>query len=357
MERGRGPVDVPPVTVRFLPEQKALSGLARQVSGTKRAYPLVDLASLLMAKPGLCFVKLELEAEAMNLAFYQCKLCRIVAFERGEIERHIITEHMGDFFELEEVECEPPSGQFVCVAKCGFSGTLLGPPNHHSYNENVRRLYIERFADRMDFDAYKARIQTSHDPEDVERWKQEASKTVKCRLKGDVGDDAEPMSLAAAERYLRNKLMDANITKTRKAAMAEEVAQKLQDRGLKLALRREWQRESRFPLRLSFALRAAFKHRGMYIFKTGDGKGVNFVTAVRPVPIDAEHAIPAIQDMITYLREHPGCTKEQIVEALRPGADMDSAEVKELLQPLHWLVDRGHIIEFFNGTFSVPLVK
>jgi hypothetical protein len=27
------------------------------------------------------------------------------------------------------------------------------------------------------------------------------------------------------------------------------------------------------------------------------------------------------------------------------------------LQPLHWLIERGHILEFFNGTLSVPLVK
>ena len=46
--------------------------------------------------------------------------------------------------------------------------------------------------------------------------------------------------------------------------------------------------------------------------RAGKGKGMNFATAVRPAPIDAEHAIPAIHDMITYLREHPGCTKEQI---------------------------------------------
>ena len=345
-----------PLSVRFLPEQKALSGLMRQIGATKRAYPLVDLASILMSKPGCCFVKLELLPEAdENARLYQCKLCRTVALERSEIESHILSDHISDYFEVEEVEGEPPSGSFVCVAKCGLSGVLLGPPNHHSYAESVKRLHAARFSG-MDFDDYKSRIKTSHDPEDVERWKQESAKKTVYRLK-DAEGEAEELSLRDAERYLRNNVIDKLVLVSRKAALSEEVAHGIRDRSIKRALRYEWQRESRFPLRLSFALRATFKHRNMHIFKVGEGKGMNFVTAVKPTPIDAEHAIPAIRDALAYLNEHPGCTKREMVEALRPGADPESDEVKELLQPLHWLADRGHIIEFFNGTISVPRVN
>jgi hypothetical protein len=165
------------------------------------------------------------------------------------------------------------------------------------------------------------------------------------------------MCLRDAERDLRNNVVEELIQGLRKASLSEEVAHDVRDRSIKRALREEWQRESRFPLRLSFALRAAFKHRGMHIFKVGEGKGMNFVTAVKPAPIDAEHAIPAIRDALAYLNEHPGCTKREMVEALRPGADSASDEVRELLQPLHWLADRGHIIEFFNGTISVPRIR
>jgi hypothetical protein len=82
---------------------------------------------------------------------------------------------------------------------------------------------------------------------------------------------------------------------------------------------------------------------------------VNFVTAVEPVPLDPSVAIPSIKEVLSYLRENPGCTRQQMVQALRPEAEADSDDVKALLQPLYWLVDRGHIIEFFNGTLSVPL--
>jgi hypothetical protein len=343
----------------------------RQVSATKRAYPLVDLASLLMSNPGFCFVKLEILPDEHDAVFYQCKTCRTVSFDRNELVSHVISDHLLDFFDREDVEIDAPSGKFVCVAKCGISGELLGPPNHHSYQENLRRVYSSRFSN-MDFESYKSRIKVSHDPEDVERWKQEASKTTRYKLKkpndskaaaeeNDTGENSDGadagMSLLEAERYMRDEVADKLVNRTRKATMPEDVARNIRDRSIKRVLREEWQRESRFPIKLSFALRAAFKHRGMYVFKTGEGKGINFVTAVSPAPLDADHAIPAIHDMVTYLRENPGCTKQQIVEALRPGADMNSDEVRELLQPLHWLVDRGHIIEFFNGTFSVPLTK
>jgi len=383
--------------VRFLPEQQALAGLVRQVSGTKRAYPLLDLAALLMSKPGYCFVKLEINPdEAPDLAFFQCKLCRIVAADREQIESHILSDHMGDYFDVEEVEGDAPSGTFVCVAKCGHSGALLGPPNHHSYAETVRRMHASRFA-HLDFNTYKDHIKLSHDPEDVERWKAEAARKVVYRLKSDdekeaadaapeavtesaeteegaevpteapvetasegnedAGETREAMSQVEAERYMRTEVVPKAVARTKRAVISEDVAHNVKDLSVKRALRDEWQRESRFPLRLSFALRAAFKHKHLHVFKAGKGKGVNFVTAVQPTPLDPQAAIPSIHDVLTYLHDHPGCTRPQMVEALRPGEDPESDAVKELLQPLYWLIDRGHIIEFFNGTLSVPLSR
>jgi pilus assembly protein TadC len=43
------------------------------------------------------------------------------------------------------------------------------------------------------------------------------------------------------------------------------------------------------------------------------------------------------------------------LEVLYPKFDPKSKEAMEALQPLSWLIERGHIIEFFNGTLSIPL--
>jgi hypothetical protein len=39
---------------------------------------------------------------------------------------------------------------------------------------------------------------------------------------------------------------------------------------------------------------------------------------------------------------------------LCPGETQDSPVALEALAPLRWLVEKGHVIEFFNGTLSVP---
>lgn len=344
-----------PLNVRFLPEQKALSDLIRRVSASFRAYPLLDLAALLMSKEGLCYVKLDVMSGAKDFRLYQCKHCGTLARSREAIEEHVVEAHVDLVFDVQEEQVDPPSGVFVCVAKCGYSGVLLGPPNHHSYAEAVKRLHAERFA-TMDFEVYRRHIQTSHDEADVERWKQESSKRVVYRLKGKGTEGEEDLSWIDAQRHMRKAVAPAAVESSRRVALPEKIAHDVRDPAIRRMLREEWQQESRFPIHLAFALRAAFRHRGLHLFKTGgQGRGMNFVTAVKPVPLDPETAIPAIRDALLFMQAHSGCTRKDMVEALRPGAAPDSDEVKALLQPIHWLVEKGHVIEFFNGTLSVPM--
>ncbi|MCC7300665.1 MAG: hypothetical protein IT583_06270, partial [Verrucomicrobia bacterium] len=103
---------------------------------------------------------------------------------------------------------------------------------------------------------------------------------------------------------------------------------------------------------VSFALRAAFRHLHLQTFKAG--KNINFVTSVKPDPIKPEKAAAHIRLVLEYLAEHPGSTREQLVEGLQPGTAKDTPEVHGILNPLRWLIEKGHIIEFFNGTLSVP---
>ncbi len=351
----RESIELPPVTVRFLPEQRQLAALIRQIGVSRRAYPLMDLAVLLLNQPNGCFVRFQVEAGAHDLFLYECKLCHFLALDHDEARRHVLQGHVDDFLVKETVQRDPATGNFVCVAKCGMSGALLGPPNHHSYAEAVREVHAARYA-TLPMEEYRARIVMSHAPEDIERWKQESSVQTVYRLKNG-GETAAAMTWGEAEAYLNEHGVGDTIARAKRAVVPEEIARKIADRGLRAVIRSEWQHEHAFPLQLSFALRAAFRHKRMFLFKAGAGRGINFVTAIQPAPLDPAHAIDSIHDVLTCLRDHPGYTREQLVESLRPGADMASDEVKTLLAPLYWLIDRGHIIEFFNGTLSVPLGK
>lgn len=272
--------------------------------------------------------------------------------DRDSLAAHVVEEHVDLFFDVTEETSDPPSGVFVCVAKCGYSGVLLGPPNHHGYAEAVQRVHAERYG-HMDLETYRKQIQTSHNPEDVERWKEAYSKRTIYHLR----KTGEEMSWSEVRRHMRTEVAPAAGQRVRRAVLTEKEAHAIREPAIRRTIRAEWQEESRFPLHLSFALRAAFRHRGLHLFKTGRGQGksVNFVTAVKPVPLDPESAVPEIREALLFLHAHPGCTRKAMVDALRPGAAPDDDEVRTLLQPIHWLAEKGHIIEFYNGTLSVPM--
>ena len=334
-----------PVSIRFLPEQKRLSSLVRQIHHSKRAYPLIDLAHIFLSDPRGHMVKMEVSPDAGDFKLYQGKRSKMVATDRDVLVRQIIDNHLEDFFEIEEEEVEAPSGVFPMIGKVGDQ--LVGPPNHHSYNERLAEIHRLHYAG-MPFDRFKEKVETVRDEERIEQWKQEASKKTVYRLK----ESGREFSMMQAEDYVRTHLADAEIEEVSRAVLPSALARRIQDYNLLRMVREAWQQESRFPINLAFAMRAAFRHLHLHTFKAG--KNINFVTAVKPDPIAPDAAVDTIREVLEFLADHPGSTHRQLVEGLRFGAGRDSKEAHEILNPIRWLVEKGHIIEFFNGTLSVP---
>ena len=337
-----------PVSVSFLPEQKRLASLVRQMHHARRAYPLMDLANLFIHDTEGYLVKIEVDKNADDFKLFQCKRCKSVACSKEKMEQHLMSKHLEDIYEKEEIETDPPSGQFVCVARCRKSGVLLGPPNHHSYTDKLNELHQSRFA-HLSLDDYKRNIETIRDEELIEQWKEQNRKKTIYKLKSDP--EAEPLDQARAEAAFRKKIPTL-YEETLRAVVPSKIAQGLDDRNITHAIRRVWSKESHFPLSMSFAMRAAFRHMHLHLFKAGK---INFVTHIKPRPVKPEDTIESIAEVLRFLQEHPGSTRQHLLEILHPSIDPKSPEAKEALQPLGWLIERGHIIEFFNGTLSVPL--
>ncbi|MCK5849655.1 MAG: hypothetical protein KAH23_01975 [Kiritimatiellae bacterium] len=342
-------VELPAVNVQFLPMRHGLASVVGKIKAENKAFPMAAMAAVFLSNPDFCSVKIEPRKGDSDLSLYLCKVCKIPATKKELLIEHIMNEHMDEYFDKEDVVEDAPTGQFVCVAKCGLSGILLGPPNHHSYESKIREVYKSRYGS-MSFPAYRKRIETIHDPDLIERWKEEIRNKTVYRLKGKEG---EGMTLAAATEYLCEHIAPSLIKKMHRIVVPAEIARKVDDPGLAQVLRLAWSREHRHPYSLLLALRGAFKSMHLFVLKTGKGSG--FVVSTRPRAIDPEHAVDHIRDVLVHLQQHPGCTRGELVEALRPGRDKDDPEIAELLSPLGWLIDRGHIIEFFNGALSVPL--
>lgn len=336
---------------QFLPERKAISELAKRVAATHKAYPLLDLAGFLLAREGLCYVRLELaDSHHADETLFQCQLCRTVSLQRESLVAHIVQDHLEEFFETETETLEPPTGVFTCVAICGLSNQLLGPPNHHSYQDAIKQIHTQQFS-QMSLDTYRSKIRMSHDPEDVERWKASCTTRTIYRRKSS---DEEKVSLREAQRCMEQEVVECNIKPLRRVVLQEAEAHAIRDRQIRAALHRAWERELRFPIHTALALRAALRSRNLHVFKAGTGKGMHFVTAIHPTPLNPDAAIPAIRDTLKYLQKHPGCTRQEIMHDLLGDVSPEDLKVKELLQPISWLTERGHIIEFFNGRLAVP---
>jgi hypothetical protein len=237
------------------------------------------------------------------------------------------------------------------VARCRLSGILIGPPNHHSYPEALRQIHLARFPD-LPFEEYSRRVEMIHDPALIEQWKEESRKQTVFKPRQAEGEAAKPVKRAEAETWLLQNVVPSLIARSRRMVLPRRLAAAVQERSLRRAFIAAWRRERQFPASLMFALRGAFRHRHLFTFKTA--RGATFVSAIEPAPLQTDHVVEPIRELLAYLRDHPESKAQDLVQGLRPGLAPDSPEAAKLLAPLRWLVDKGHIVEFSNGTLSAP---
>ncbi|NLB66641.1 MAG: hypothetical protein GX803_09250 [Lentisphaerae bacterium] len=338
----------------FLPDRERLNLLAQDFRASRRAYPLLEIASRFLAHPDRYLVKLEMPLPAEGEArqtLCQCLECRRVFRHRHNAEAHVVRDHLDKFFEIEETEVEPPAGNFAVVARCGLSGELLGPPNHHGYNERIQELWSSRYAHMSKAD-YLARLHTVRDEALVEQWKESERKKTIFRLKQPPeGEEAAELTRAQAEEWMRSKIKGM-LRESPRCIVPGAQSRQFDDEALRAAVSFAWQKESRFPLTLVMALQPAFRQMRFYLFKVNVRE--TFVTAVPPSPVEIDSATQVVREILSYLEANPGITRQQVLANLRPGADPESAGAAELLLHLSNLVAHGGVIEFFDGTLALP---
>ena len=373
-----------PFELRLLPEQKALGAIIRRIQTSHRAYPLRDIAHLFLDNPASCLTRMELRKEQPpNARLFQCKVCGLPALTEEEIAAHIVATHLDHFFDIADIEGEAPAGNFTCVARCGLSGVLLGPPNHHSYATKVQEQLRFRYAN-MSPEAYQSRIEMVREPEVIEQWREQAKKKRIYRLKqvaapaerpavaagasDGTADGAAPaegtehpavedvvtapaLERDAAERLLQREIAPKQITAARSLVATVDVVRKTPSPKIAYALREALFREQKFPASLFFALRGAFRHRKLHIFKANDPRGPDFVVITTPSALDILHATEELRTILGFVVDHPGSTRQNVFAAVAP---TDEAKQQAAATSVNWLIERGHLIEYYNGVLSMP---
>src|ERR1043166_5129415 len=171
------PAPLPELNCAFIPDDRGVESLARQIKMTGRAYPLFEIAQLVLQKPERHSVSLSIKKNPEGQPIqplFQCALDETVWLSEDEAVRHVLDKHFATFYQAEKTQTDPPKGTYTFVAQCGISGAILGPPNYHDYQNQLRKLHSERFS-RMPFDAFKARVKIVRDEEVVKKWVEDQS--------------------------------------------------------------------------------------------------------------------------------------------------------------------------------------
>jgi len=323
--------------VKILPETKALGTIIRKLQGDMHAYKMKDLAYFFLDNPQSVLLKVTVKGEEK---FCQCKACGFASLKEEELVAHILTTHLTDYYDAKEVACEPPKGNFSCVAKCGLSGVLLGPPNIHEFNGIVREMIRTRYPD-MSEDQYRAHIEMVRDADTIEEWRKGATKQTVFVPKQDPNIQ---LTREQAEGEFKRTILPSLIDVPKHLMITADVAMKSPVRPLVWAVRDALERERRAPYDMFFALRGAFHHRKLNFFRANDARGPEFVTSVTLKEFDAAHAVPELAKVAQYVAEHPCCAKADFVTD------------PEIEKQLDWLVSTGHVVAFTNGVFS-PVEK
>ncbi len=330
--------------LKVIPETKALGEMIHRLQGDFHAFKLKDLAYFLLDNPKYVSIHVAPKRPAQGeqpkpLGFLQCKACSFAATSEAEVAAHAVAAHLGDYYDSKEIDCEPPKGNFSCVAKCGLSGVLLGPPNIHEYNSIVREMIRTRYPD-MSEEEYRSRIVMVKEPEAIEEWRKSAVKKTVFIRKG-AGEGAVELTREQAEGEFKRTILPALVeTPKKQFVITAEAALKSPSKALQRAVREALEFERRSPFSMCFALRGALHHRKMFFFRTNDSRGQEFVMGIEPKPFDAEHAIPELAKIARFIEENPCSKKAEI------------APDPESEKHLAWLVSTGHVIAFTNGVYS-----
>jgi len=361
--------------------------VAKQIRITGRAYPLFDIAFLILQKPERHMVTFAVRKKQDGTPIqplFQCALDETLWLSEDEAVRHVLDRHFATFYQAEKTQIDPPKGVYTFVAQCGMSGVILGPPNYHDYQNQLRRLHADRFA-RLPFEDFKARVKIVKDEAIVKKWVEDQS----WKTEFNCLNLPEPLRLGSmedVEKHFRQAHLPNIIKQIESVTLTGTVTRNIRDRELARLARNGWEEQNRFPLQLATTLSQQFASRGLQFFKVN--KTLTHVAVARPHFLDLE-ATPVsdgVKRIVDLINATTKCTHKQLLAALAPSpkvpaapaadaapaaegeaavpappaASEPSPELAAVMTDLHWLIHQGHVIEFANGVLETakrPLPK
>jgi len=333
------------VNSHIMPIEEGVDNLVKEISASGRTYSVFDLARVILGARDR--FQIIFKSEKKDLEFFQSKQDGAVFLTKEECLAHAGNKDsdkwLSEIYISEEIEAELPAGNYQNVAKCGFSGELLGPTNFHGYQDKVLEMHRSRFSN-LSLEDYKRRIVSESGEEIIAQWKETMSKRTIYKLKSDetVTFDTQTAML----QHFATSAFEEVFHKTQKAQVPSEIEAKKLSPGLLTALKEVIQDQRRYPGDLSSFLCRQLSGRQLAVFKW---QGKLHCGPSRP------HQIP--EGLV--MADRPKTIYDWIAKNIGGGVDalwkevcpekIEEKEKQQWFHDLHWLINEGYVIFMNNG--------
>ncbi len=396
--RFEAPPVVPGLVTSIEPDIKAVEAMAHMIRTAGKAYSVFDAAKLVLSSGDRFDVAFTLDAPGSH-KFATVPADGSVWLSREEAMSHLMQSDVpSQFYRVEEIELEEPKGNFTSIAICGFSGALLGPPNHHSYQTTLHRIHRERFA-HIPFEDFKRRVRTDSSPEAVEKWKESQKRgTQWTDIKAVIPEGGEAPRLksrAEVETHFRTHYAESLLGETARATVPGNIPKKNLPPTLYFALRKTVDEMRKHLLGIAQQLCAGFEKQGLKLFKRRGGK--LWVSRTRPRLLERDVVLSdRISKIVDLVKTKPGILVKELLETIVP-APTDPTKVKpaaaeatgeteaspdasatsqpapvpvaepapspvdlervQVLKDLHWLNSEGYLIEYADSAVFIGVTE
>jgi len=363
----RAPYVSPYFTATCYPEDTGFAAIVKAVRASCRTFQLFEITKTVLEKNDRFVVVIQRarppagdgQAAEKPAPLYM-SLPDHLPFDTEEAAvQHVLNNNLSAFFEMSEVEVDPPKGSYPIINKCGVTGELLGPPNYHRYQQILQQHYATKIKG-MSFDRFRDSIVSVREPEVAAAWLEKMKKITRYTWKPPVAKSATTPPMAASAEASEAK--PAAIPSAEAAAPAEAPApaattapaaeatpapapeapapitfdsiedarlhllthardkvvraldsirfhgkniEKLPPGEIRRALEGHVERQRRFPLDTANALRGRLRRESFTIFKKGS-RGVSYVCAVkRRFRVPGQVFSETITALIDFIEKHP----------------------------------------------------
>lgn len=374
--------------VLFYPEDAPFNKLSDIIKASKRTYQLFDIAEIILEKPErfVVLAKNLPDAEGSIKPLYCAQPLNIPFEDEASAKASAIEFKLDELFATEEIDAEPPKGEFQVVNKCSITGDLLGAPNWHKYGENLREYHNRKFP-RMPFEKFTASIETVRDAEQIAAWLEQMKKKTVFKLKTPVEGAPDSFeSREAACAYIAQKFGDQLVKTYEQVRLRGENIAKMPFGKIRRNIEEACRKQKKFPIVTANNLRGRLRRSGFAVYKRGS-KSFAFVSVIKrkfifegetlsEVPqkifdfIVANPAIKAVELPYKYLgletpksepkvktlaQEHS--EGAETLDSQKPSetaelSDETKAKLSSVWSELAWLVSEGYVVEYANGTLQ-----